>query len=64
MPVTARELERAIMKAGWFRVASKGGHRQYKHLSQAGRVTIPWHKNGKDDIPPGTEKNILNQAGL
>lgn len=47
---------------GWYLVTIKGSHRQYKHLSKSGRVTV----SGKpsDDLAPGTLKSILKQAGL
>jgi len=46
---------------GWYLVATKGSHRQYKHLSKQGRVTV----SGKpsDDIAPGTLNSIFKQAG-
>ncbi len=47
---------------GWFLVATRGSHRQYKNPSKPGRVTIA----GKpaDDLSPGTLNSILKQAGL
>ncbi len=47
---------------GWFLVATRGSHCQYKHPSKSGRVTIAG-KPG-DDIAPGTLASILKQAGL
>ena len=46
---------------GWFRVKSKGGHRQFKHPDKPGRVTV----SGKPshDVPPGTLASIFKQAG-
>ena len=53
----------AILEAdGWFLVATKGSHRQYKHPVKKGRVTVPGHLN--DDLRPGTLNSILKQAGL
>jgi predicted RNA binding protein YcfA (HicA-like mRNA interferase family) len=40
----------------------KGSHAQYKHLTKPGIVTIV-AKPGKD-VPIGTMKSILKQAGL
>lgn len=47
---------------GWFLVATRGGHRQYKHRSKPGRVTVA----GKlgDDLAVGTLNSVLKQAGL
>lgn len=40
---------------------SKGGHRQFKHPTLPGRVTV----SGKPslDLPPGTLASISKQAG-
>jgi predicted RNA binding protein YcfA (HicA-like mRNA interferase family) len=44
-------------------LARKGtNHRQYKHPSKTGRVTVSG--NPGDDIAPGTLNNILKQALL
>jgi predicted RNA binding protein YcfA (HicA-like mRNA interferase family) len=47
---------------GWYIDRTKGSHRQLKHPSKKGTVTVA----GKPsvDIPPGTLKSILKQAGL
>ena len=57
---------RAVLKlqqaAGWYRVKARGGHRQFKHPTKPGRVTVsgmPSH-----DLPPGTLNSTLKQAGL
>lgn len=47
---------------GWFLVATRGSHRQYKHPSKAGRVTVPGKPS--DDLAPGTLNSIFKQAGL
>jgi predicted RNA binding protein YcfA (HicA-like mRNA interferase family) len=47
---------------GWFLVATRGSHRQFKHSVKPGRVTIAG-KPG-DDLAPGTWNSILKQAGL
>ena len=57
-----REIIRQIEADGWYLVASRGGHRQYKHPSKSGRVTIAGKRS--DDLAPGTLNSILKQAGL
>jgi predicted RNA binding protein YcfA (HicA-like mRNA interferase family) len=47
---------------GWFLVATRGSHRQFKHPTKPGRVTVPGKLN--DDLAPGTLNSILKQAGL
>lgn len=51
-----------LREDGWYQVPSRGGHRQFKHPTKAGRVTV----SGKpsDELPPGTLNSILKQAGL
>jgi predicted RNA binding protein YcfA (HicA-like mRNA interferase family) len=47
---------------GWRLVATKGSHRQFKHGSKPGRVTVPGKPSA--DFAPGTLNSILKQAGL
>jgi predicted RNA binding protein YcfA (HicA-like mRNA interferase family) len=56
------EVLRLIQKDGWFLVATRGSHRQFKHLSKSGRVTVAGKPS--DDLAPGTLNSILKQAGL
>jgi predicted RNA binding protein YcfA (HicA-like mRNA interferase family) len=46
---------------GWFEVATRGSHVQFKHPQKPGRVTVP---HPKRDIPLGTLKSIEKQSGL
>lgn len=57
----AREIEKILLKDGWCFVKQSGSHRQYKHPSKPGKVTIPWHTG---DLDKRTADSILNQAGL
>ncbi len=56
------EILRLLLQDSWFLVATKGSHRQYKHPSKPGRVTVPGKPS--DDLAPGTQNSILKQAGL
>ncbi len=57
-----RDLTKRIERDGWYLVHTVGSHSQYKHPIKPGRVTIAG-KPGKD-VPEGTRKSILRQAGL
>jgi predicted RNA binding protein YcfA (HicA-like mRNA interferase family) len=57
-----REAIRLIEDDGWSLVRTKGSHRQYKHPTKPGRVTIAGGMS--DDLAPGTLNSILKQAGL
>ena len=56
-----REVLRRLKSDGWFPVKAKGGHRQFKHPTIPGRVTVA----GKlgHTVPPGTLASIGKQAG-
>jgi predicted RNA binding protein YcfA (HicA-like mRNA interferase family) len=56
------EILRMLQADGWFLVATRGSHRQYKHLVKPGRVTVPGKPS--DDVAPGTLNSIMKQAGL
>ena len=62
MPLKPSEMERIIMDDGWILYSQTGSHRQYRHPTKPGKVTIPFHK-GKE-INPITEKSIRKQAGI
>jgi len=57
-----RDAIKLIEAEGWRVVTTKGSHRQFKHQTKAGRVTIAGHPS--DDLAPGTFNSILKQAGL
>lgn len=57
-----RDIIKLIEADGWYIVATKGGHRQYKHPVKLGRVTIAGHPN--DDLAPGTLNSIYKQAKI
>lgn len=57
-----REMLTLIEADGWYQVTQRGNHRQYKHSTKPGRVTVPGAL-GKE-LPRGTERSILKQAGL
>lgn len=57
-----REVIKLLEADGWYLVATKGSHRQYKHPTKPGRVTIAGHSG--DDLAPGTLNSILKQAQL
>src|ERR1035441_3809650 len=60
--VKVSEILRLIGKDGWYLDRQRGSHRQYKHPSKRGLVTV----SGKpsDDLHPRTRDSILRQAGL
>jgi predicted RNA binding protein YcfA (HicA-like mRNA interferase family) len=62
MAMKVREVIKLIEEDGWYLVATRGSHRQFKHPSKPGRVTIAGHS--VHDLAPGTLNSILKQAQL
>lgn len=59
--MTVREVLKRLRADGWFRVRARGGHRQFKHPTKPGRVTVSGKMN--HTVPPGTLGSIFKQAG-
>ena len=57
-----RDAIKIVEQDGWYLVTTRGSHRQFKHLIKSGKVTILGKPS--EDLPTGTWKNILRQAGL
>jgi len=57
-----RDVIRLVQEAGWVEVTRRGSHRQFKHPTRAGRVTVAGKLS--DDLAPGTLSSVLKQAGL
>ena len=57
-----RDLIRLLEDDGWYLARTKGSHRQFKHHTKRGTVTVAGKPNV--DMPPGTLNAILKQAGL
>lgn len=63
MPTTkVREVLAMLEQDGWYLVTMRGSHRQFKHPTKVGRVTVAGKPS--DDMAPGTLNSILKQAGL
>lgn len=62
MPPKIREIIKQIEQDGWYLIVTRGSHRQYKHPTKPGRVTIAGHPG--DELAPGTLNSILKQAQL
>jgi predicted RNA binding protein YcfA (HicA-like mRNA interferase family) len=57
----SRDVIRELKRDGWFQVKQVGSHKQFKHPTKKGRVTVP---HPKRDIPIGTLKSMEKQAGV
>ncbi|MBE3603718.1 type II toxin-antitoxin system HicA family toxin [bacterium] len=57
-----REVIQMLEDDGWYLVATRGSHRQFKHPSKPGRVTVAGKPS--DDLAPGTLNSIFKQAQI
>jgi predicted RNA binding protein YcfA (HicA-like mRNA interferase family) len=57
----SRTIIKKIEADGWYLVKVRGSHHQFKHPTKKGRVTVT---HPRKDLPIGTERSILKQAGL
>jgi predicted RNA binding protein YcfA (HicA-like mRNA interferase family) len=55
------EILAMLKQDDWYLAATKGSHRQFKHPSKPGRVTVPGKPS--DEVAPGTKNSIFKQAG-
>ena len=55
------DLIKMVEADGWYEVRVTGSHHHFKHPTKKGLVTVP---HPKKDLPAGTVKSILKQAGL
>jgi predicted RNA binding protein YcfA (HicA-like mRNA interferase family) len=59
--VTVREITKLLTQDGWELDRCRGSHKQYKHPTKKGIVTVPNHTG---DLKIKTATSILKQAGL
>jgi predicted RNA binding protein YcfA (HicA-like mRNA interferase family) len=59
--MSSREVIHRLREDGWYEVAHEGSHKQFKHGTKTGRVTVPHLVR---DIPIGTLRSIEKQAGI
>ena len=52
---------RMLEDDGWTLVVTKGSHRQFKHPTKSGRVTVSGQLG--DDMPKGTLASARRQGG-
>jgi len=57
-----RDILKVIERDGWRLERMRGSHRQFRHPTKSGTVTIAGHP--ADEVHPKTLRSILRQAGL
>jgi predicted RNA binding protein YcfA (HicA-like mRNA interferase family) len=56
-----RKLIALLLDDGWTEAGITGSHHHFKHPAKPGKITVP---HPKKDLPTGTIRSILKQAGL
>lgn len=59
--MNSRDVIKKIGTEGWYQVAVKGSHHQFKHAAKKGRVTV---QHPRKDMPIKTLKSIEKQSGV
>lgn len=60
--MTVREIIKLIEADGWYLSRQRGSHRQYKHATKSGLVTVAGRPSKV--LAPKPAKSIHRQAGL
>jgi predicted RNA binding protein YcfA (HicA-like mRNA interferase family) len=58
---SSRQVIKKIERDDWYLVKVVGSHYHFKHPTKTGKITVP---HPRKDLPRGTERSILKQAGL
>lgn len=61
MPITPKQMVKFLKDHGFEEISQKGSHLKMRNPETGRQTEVPMHAK---DIPPGTEKSILRQAGL
>lgn len=57
----SREVIKRLKQAGWVEVRQVGSHKQFRHSTSKGTVTVP---HPKSNLGTGTLKSIEAQSGV
>lgn len=57
----SRDIISKLEKAGWVEVRQHGSHKQFRHPTLPGTVTVP---HPKSEMAIGTIKSIERQSGI
>lgn len=61
MPMTSKQMVKLLKQNGFVEIRQAGSHKIFKNHANDRTVVVPFHAK---DLPRGTERNILKQAGL
>ena len=61
MPMTSKQMVKLLKQNGFIEIRQAGSHKILNNPVTNRSVVVPFHAK---DLPKGTERNILKQAGL
>ena len=61
-PVSGKRMCKILEQRGWIHVRTNDGHRIYGRPDSPVLIPVPVHANR--DLPTGTQRAIMRQAGL
>ena len=61
-PLSGKRMCKVLKDRGWVHVRTAGSHHIYEHPDFRDPVNVPVHANR--DLKPGTQRNVMDQAGL
>jgi len=64
VPKKIRDILKILYDDGWYEVKQSGSHKQFKHPTKPGKVTVSVGGSMNQDLDAKTERSILKQAGL
>ena len=59
--MNSRAIIAKLKDDGWYEVAQVGSHKQFRHPTKPGRVTVVYPSR---EVPLGTLRSIEKQAGI
>jgi predicted RNA binding protein YcfA (HicA-like mRNA interferase family) len=62
MPVTGKQLAKALVRNGWVLLRVNGSHHIFGKTGVRERISVPIH--GNEELRPGLLAHLLKMAGL
>ena len=61
-PVSGRRMCKAMKRKGWTHTRTESSHYMFNRADSPLTIAVPVH--GNQDMPTGTQRRIMRQAGL
>ena len=61
-PVSGKRMCRALERKGWVLARIRSSHHAYQRPGDPTTIIVPVH--GNKDLKPGTQRDVMREAGL